>query len=121
MAPLLAPMEGKNSQMAVRQNRIIIGLTVLVVILTAALVYSACRPIPAPTTASQVTIQSTSTDLALADCLSQADVEYDQRWNALCADMGQPKFCNAFVGSPKDMQFVQVRDQEKDQCMTLYK
>jgi hypothetical protein len=59
--------------------------------------------------------------LQLASCLAQADAEYDQKWNGLCAQMSQGDYCGGFVGSPKDIQFTQIKDQQKALCATLYK
>ena len=121
---LLSPNDGHDARKVVRQNRIIIGLTVLVVMLTAALVYAAFRPTFTASSefANQANVQATSTsDMALANCLSQADSEYDQRWNTLCTEMGQGELCDSFIGSPKDIQLTQIRNQEQGLCATLYK
>ncbi|HEV8677627.1 MAG TPA: hypothetical protein VN701_02245 [Candidatus Paceibacterota bacterium] len=59
--------------------------------------------------------------LQFTNCLAQADTEYDQKWNSLCQQEGEADYCQAFVGSPKDIQLTQIRNQEKIQCATLYK
>ena len=70
----------------------------------------------------QTSMASTSTSgLALANCMSLAEVEYDEKWNSLCEQEGQADYCVQFVGSPRDVQFTQIKDQEKAQCITLYK
>ena len=61
------------------------------------------------------------TSLQLATCLSQAEVDYDQKWNGLCEQEGRPLYCSEFVGSPKDVQFSQIKNQQKTLCVTLYK
>ena len=59
--------------------------------------------------------------LQLASCLAQAETDYDQKWNSLCQKEGQSDYCNEFVGSPRDVQFTQIKDQEKAICASLYK
>lgn len=64
-------------------------------------------------------------NMQLIKCLGAADQKYTDTWASVCAQAGDTSgvggLCNTFVGSPKDVQFTQLRDQEKAQCATLYK
>ena len=65
--------------------------------------------------------QAKAPNTALISCLNVAATNYNQKWNALCRADGQVDACTAFIGSPKDIQFTQIKDQEQTLCATLYK
>jgi hypothetical protein len=58
----------------------------------------------------------------LQACLDDADVKYKQTWASICGQLGASDgSCAEFIGSPKDLEFSQLRNQEKTLCATLYK
>jgi hypothetical protein len=65
--------------------------------------------------------QSNNINKALADCVGAADQKYKDTWEALCGQMGKVGNCIEFIGSPRDVQFSQLRNEEKTLCTKLYK
>jgi hypothetical protein len=65
--------------------------------------------------------KDTSRDLALADCLQAADQKYKDTWKGLCGQDGKGfRYCNEFIGSPRDKEFSQLRIEEMTLCSKLY-
>ncbi len=58
---------------------------------------------------------------SLTDCVKAADDKYKATWSTLCSQAGKVGYCTDFVGSPKDLQFSQLRNDEKSLCARLYR
>jgi hypothetical protein len=58
---------------------------------------------------------------ALAACVQAADQKYKDTWDALCGQMGKPRRCADFLGSPRDREFSQLRVEEMTLCSKLYR
>jgi hypothetical protein len=52
----------------------------------------------------------------LSDCVRAADEKYKMTWATLCSQGGKAGYCADFIGSPKDVQFSQLRNEEKALC-----
>jgi hypothetical protein len=61
-----------------------------------------------------------SNNRALADCLQAADQKYKDTWKALCEKSGSFGQCIEFVGTPRDIEFSQLRLDEMAMCAKLY-
>ncbi|TWI60486.1 hypothetical protein IQ16_07606 [Bradyrhizobium huanghuaihaiense] len=58
----------------------------------------------------------------LYECVKAADEKYKMTWSTLCSQGGgKGGYCPEFIGSPKDVQFSQLRNEEKALCAKLYK
>lgn len=69
--------------------------------------------------------QSTSTNdqnsFALASCIGDAEDSYYLVWNTICSEEGKENLCSGFLGSPRDIQYTQILQTDKQQCIEIYK
>ncbi len=69
---------------------------------------------------NQQTNKETDNQIQLNNCLSLADRKYEQVWNSICAIGNNGDYCNQFIGSPKDIDFSKVKNEEKGICLKAY-
>jgi hypothetical protein len=58
---------------------------------------------------------------ALQSCFNEADQNYIAVQDSLCLQTGRQAGCQEFIGSPKDIEFSKILDDQKRICVDTYK